>query len=101
MSLPPMPRFRTERQLRKLSKRALAMECWAAGVNYEEANESAAEAWGVIAELVEVIEGRRIVDATKLATLKNHKAHVESCRAGSCESEFHVLVRAGLASVGS
>lgn len=94
--LPSMPRFRTARALRKLSKRDLAERCWAADVNHEGAAYSASEAWARVFELVEMIEGARPVDTGLLARLKGHREHIVACRIGSCEWNFHALIRAGL-----
>lgn len=94
--LPPMPRFRTEREFRKLSKKTLAINCWAATVNDDWSMYAASEAWARCAELVEMIEGRRDVDRDLIASLKEQRAHVERCRAGACEHKFAALVRAGV-----
>jgi hypothetical protein len=94
--LPSMPSFKTERQLRKLSKRDLAERCWAAWVNYDFASLSGAEALARCWELVEMLEGTRPVDQKLVDSLKAHREHVVTCRLGTCEHEYAALVRAGL-----
>ena len=92
--LPPMPKFRTVRQLRKLSHRDLAERCWAAEVNHDFAAESAGEWAARAAELSDMLEGRRPVDPEVLKSMNEHRTHVVECRLGSCEHEFAALVRA-------
>jgi hypothetical protein len=91
--LPLMPKWKTERALRRLSKKALAERCWAAEANADHSMESQSEAWARAAELVEMLEGKRPVDHDLIQRMNEHRAHVISCRAGSCEHEYAALMR--------
>jgi hypothetical protein len=94
--LPKMPRHRTERQWRQLSRRALSENLWAATVNEDHYRYTASEYAARIVELVDMIEGRRPVDQELLARVREHQAHVVECRTGCCEHEYAALVRAGV-----
>lgn len=92
--LPRMPKWRSERQLRKLSKRNLAERCWAAEANADGYEHAASERSARIAELADMLRGKREVDLAILDSIDAHRAHVETCRIGSCEHEYAALVRA-------
>ena len=94
MRLAPRPKHKSVRQLRRLSHKILAERCWAADINDEYSTYSASEAWARVAELVDMLEGRRAVDQDLLVALHEHREHVAACRTGSCEHEYAALVRA-------
>lgn len=93
LRLPRMPRFRTERQLRKLRKKDLAARCWAADVNSDDARYVASEWAANATQLADMLRGRRPVDTELLDRIDEHRAHVEKCRTGSCEHEYAALLR--------
>lgn len=99
--LPPLPKHRTVRQLRRMSQTDLAERCWAATANADFASMSSAEAWARVKELAAMLEGRVPVDPKLLTMIREHTEHVMKCRRGACEHEHAALVRAGLVDDGT
>lgn len=91
-------KFRSQRELVKLSKRNLAERCWAAEYTADCAMEIQVEAWANVDVLLDIIKGRRPIDPELIKTLDEHRAHVAACRTGICEHQYAVLVRDGLVS---
>lgn len=89
----------TKKQLEGLSKAELIDRCWVADINSDEAQQSSAEAWARIGNLLEILENEEKTEAVRLyIKLKAHQKHVTECQVGSCEDEFNSLVAAGLVS---
>ena len=90
------PKSKTVSTLENLTTKELVERCWIAEMNDECSMEMASEAWARVAELVDMLEGKRPIDLDLLGRLNEHRAHVIKCRTGSCEHEFAVLMRDGL-----
>ena len=92
--LPMMPKWRTEQQLMRLTKKALAERVWAAEANADHSMYAQSEAWALLSQLVEMVDGKRPMDRELVRQVREHRAHVIECRMGSCEHEYAALVKA-------